>query len=272
MPSLVARPAVGARSPRRSQIWANFTTLSETWQSSRSAGDVQWSLSAHVRTHRRDQGDLPEWNVRRVRLGPRVTLFRTFTLHAEVEATPQERDPFYMRFTDVVPAVEQEQPSRADVRQTRRTRSPSTERHHRRSCSPSTAATSATTSGFPRSTCPASASPVGVAPWVYRGGVYTSGAMNREFGEFSGDYFTLALVATTSRSGSAQKRPCSLAITSTSILTGTTRSRGSWNTSFPSISSSKRPDGALRTDAVERHRIPGTEQPVGAHGACRSST
>ena len=33
-----------------------------------------------------------------------------------------------------------------------------------------------------------------IAPWVYRGGVYSSGAMNREFGEFSGDYFTLALV------------------------------------------------------------------------------
>jgi phosphate-selective porin OprO/OprP len=32
------------------------------------------------------------------------------------------------------------------------------------------------------------------APWVYRGGVYSSGAMNREFGEFSGDYFTLALL------------------------------------------------------------------------------
>ena len=33
-----------------------------------------------------------------------------------------------------------------------------------------------------------------VAPWVYRAGVYSSGAMNREFGEFSGDYFTLALL------------------------------------------------------------------------------
>jgi phosphate-selective porin OprO/OprP len=33
-----------------------------------------------------------------------------------------------------------------------------------------------------------------VAPWVYRGGVYSSGAMNREYGEFSGDYFTLALL------------------------------------------------------------------------------
>ena len=47
-----------------------------------------------------DQGDLDEWNMRRLRLGPRVTLFRTFTLHAEVELNPQERDPLYQRFTD----------------------------------------------------------------------------------------------------------------------------------------------------------------------------
>jgi phosphate-selective porin OprO/OprP len=33
-----------------------------------------------------------------------------------------------------------------------------------------------------------------IAPWVYRGGVYSSGAMNREFGEFNGEFFTLALV------------------------------------------------------------------------------
>ncbi len=58
-----------------------------------------------------------------------------------------------------------------------------------------------------------------IAPWVYRGGVYTSGAMNREFGEFSGDYFTLALVGYDFAKRSAQKRPCSPAITSTSILT-----------------------------------------------------
>ena len=47
-----------------------------------------------------DEGTTDEWNVRRLRLGPRVTLFRTFTVHAEVELNPQERDPFYVRFTD----------------------------------------------------------------------------------------------------------------------------------------------------------------------------
>ena len=31
------------------------------------------------------------------------------------------------------------------------------------------------------------------APWTYRAGVYSSGAMNREFGRFTGDVFTLLL-------------------------------------------------------------------------------
>ena len=47
-----------------------------------------------------DQGDHDEWNVRRLRIGPRITLFRTLTLHSEVELDPQRRDPFYVRFTD----------------------------------------------------------------------------------------------------------------------------------------------------------------------------
>ena len=47
-----------------------------------------------------DQGNLDEWNVRRMRLGPRITLFRTWTLHGEVELNPQEHDPLYLRLTD----------------------------------------------------------------------------------------------------------------------------------------------------------------------------
>ena len=47
-----------------------------------------------------DQGSHDEWNVRRLRLGPRITLFRDFTLHTEIELNPQEADPLYVRFTD----------------------------------------------------------------------------------------------------------------------------------------------------------------------------
>jgi len=48
-----------------------------------------------------DEGNHDEWNVRRLRLGPRITLFRTFTLHSEIELNPEEADPLYMRFTDM---------------------------------------------------------------------------------------------------------------------------------------------------------------------------
>ena len=47
-----------------------------------------------------DQGDHDEWNTRRLRVGPRLTLFRTYTLHVEAELNPQEIDPLYMRLTD----------------------------------------------------------------------------------------------------------------------------------------------------------------------------
>ena len=48
-----------------------------------------------------DQGEVRESNVRRLRLGPRITLFKTITVHAEVEVNPQERNPAYVRFTDL---------------------------------------------------------------------------------------------------------------------------------------------------------------------------
>jgi phosphate-selective porin len=47
-----------------------------------------------------DQGDHDEWNTRRLRVGPRITLFRTFTLHVEADLNPQEIDPLYLRLTD----------------------------------------------------------------------------------------------------------------------------------------------------------------------------
>ena len=104
-----------------------------------------------------DQGDNDEWNVRRLRIGPRITLFRKFTFHAELELDPQRHDPFYVRFTDlylmwtksprfVLTVGKQSAPLRWTVR-----------RHHE-NCSQSIGAISPTTSGFRRNTCPASAS------------------------------------------------------------------------------------------------------------------
>ena len=52
-------------------------------------------------TVRAEQGDSSEWNIRRFRVGAKAKLFRTLTLHGEVDLNLQERDPFYVRLTDL---------------------------------------------------------------------------------------------------------------------------------------------------------------------------
>jgi phosphate-selective porin OprO/OprP len=140
-----------------------------------------------------DQGDLEEWNVRRVRLGPRITLFRTFTLHAEVEVNPQERDPFYVRFTD---AYLQWNKSSRFVLTFGKQGVPFTIDGTTSSKELLTIDRSnlANNIWFPQEYMPGVSMSGRMAPWVYRGGVYSSGAMSREYGEFSGDYFALALL------------------------------------------------------------------------------
>lgn len=50
-----------------------------------------------------DHGDgtYKESNIRRVRFGPRITFFRDYVFHAELEVNPRECNPFYVRFTDL---------------------------------------------------------------------------------------------------------------------------------------------------------------------------
>jgi len=140
-----------------------------------------------------DQGDLDEWNVRRMRVGPRITLFRTFTLHAEVELNPQERDPFYVRFTDAY--LQWNRSSRA-VMTFGKQGVPFTLDGSTSSKDLLTIDRSNLTNNiwFPQEYMPGISISGRLAPWVYRGGVYSAGRMNREFGEFTGDYFGLALV------------------------------------------------------------------------------
>jgi phosphate-selective porin len=83
------------------KIWQQFTTLYDD----KSNRVVQRVLFTGRFQHEfvginADQGDLDEWNTRRFRVGPRVTLFRDYTLHVEAELNPQEIDPLYMRLTD----------------------------------------------------------------------------------------------------------------------------------------------------------------------------
>ena len=191
-----APPAAGAK-PEPStydKIWASFTQL---YKNDRNPVVQQVLFSG--RYHHEfaapdaDQGDLDEWNVRRMRLGPRITLFRTFTLHAEVELNPQERNPFYMRFTDAY--VQWNKSSRLALTFGKQAL-PFTNEGATSSRELLTIDRGAigTNIWFPQEYLPGVSVSGRVAPWVYRGAVYSSGAMNREFGEFNGGYSTLALL------------------------------------------------------------------------------
>jgi phosphate-selective porin OprO/OprP len=140
-----------------------------------------------------DEGDLGEWNVRRMRLGPRVTLFRTFTLHGEVELNPQERDPFYVRFTDL---YLQWSKSGTFVMTVGKHGVPFTMDGSTSSKELLAIDRSNLTNNiwFPQEYIPGVSVSGRLAPWIYRAGVFSSGEMNREFGEFSGGVFTLGVL------------------------------------------------------------------------------
>ena len=131
------------------------------------------------------QGDLSEWNVRRLRLGPRLTLFRKWTLHAEVELNPQERDPLYVRATD---AYLQWTKSGRFALTVGKQSIPFTMDGATSSKELLTIDRSNLTNNiwFPQEYLPGVSVSGRTAPWVYRAGVYSAGAMNREFGEFNG--------------------------------------------------------------------------------------
>ena len=140
-----------------------------------------------------EEGDVDEWNVRRMRLGPKITLFHTWTLHGEVELNPQERDPLYVRFTDLYL-----QWSRSD-------RLAVTVGKHGVPFTMDGATSSkellAIDRGnltnniwFPYEYIPGVSVSGKAAPWTYRVGVYSAGAETREFGKLSGGAFGLGVL------------------------------------------------------------------------------
>src|SRR5687768_285648 len=176
------------------KIWSRFTQ----WHKDDSNPVVQQVLFSGRFQHEfaaidADQGDLDEWNVRRMRLGPRITLFRTFTLHAEVEVNPQERDPFYMRFTD---AYLQWNKSSRFVMTFGKHGVPFTMDGATSSKELLAIDRSNLTNNiwFPQEYIPGVSVSGRLAPWVYRVGVYSAGEMNREFGEFNGGLFALGVI------------------------------------------------------------------------------
>jgi phosphate-selective porin OprO/OprP len=191
----VAQGSAAAKEPSHyDRIWAGFTQLYRNDKNP----VVQQVLFTGRFQHDfvmvdSDAGDHDESNIRRVRLGPRVTFLRNYLFHAEVEVNPQERNPFYMRFTDLyvqwsksgklavtvgkhaVPFTQEGATSSKDLLTIDRSNL-------------------ANNIWFSQEYMPGVSVSGRVEPWIYRAGVYSSGAANRELGEFSGDYFTLGLL------------------------------------------------------------------------------
>lgn len=140
-----------------------------------------------------DEGSHSEWNVRRLRLGPRITMFRDYLVHAEIELNPQEQDPFYVRLTDAYVAWQKHPKA---VIMVGKQSVPFTQEGATSSRELVTIDRSnlANNIWFTQEYMPGISVSGRAAPWMYRAGVYSSGAMNREFGEFTGDAFTLAIV------------------------------------------------------------------------------
>jgi phosphate-selective porin OprO/OprP len=137
-----------------------------------------------------DEGGHDEWNVRRMRLGPKVTFFRTVTLHSEIELNPQEASPLYVRFTDFY------------LQWSRSGRLALTVGKHGVPFTTDGATSSKELLTIDRSNLtnniwftkeyiPGVSVSGTLSPWNYLAGVYSAGEANREFGEFNGSAFAL---------------------------------------------------------------------------------
>ena len=195
VPAAASAQTAAAKKPSAyDKIWGNFTE----WYVDEENPVVQRVLLSG-RFHYdfadidADQGDHSEWNIRRLRVGPRITLFKTFTFHSEVELDPQRHDPFYERFTDfyvqwtknpqiVVTVGKQSAPFTLDGAISSR------------ELLTIDRSNLANNIWFPQEYLPGVSLSGRKAPWVYRVGLYSSGEMNREFGEFTGGTSTLGVI------------------------------------------------------------------------------
>ena len=176
------------------KIWTNLTD----WYNDKENPVVQRVLFTGRFQHdlaivEADEGDHRESNIRRVRFGPRITMFRDYLVHVEMEVNPQEREPFYLRLTDAYVAWQKHPKA---VVMVGKQSVPFTQEGATSSKELITIDRSNLVNNiwFTQEYMPGISVSGRAAPWVYRGGIYSSGAMNREFGRFNGDMFTLGLV------------------------------------------------------------------------------
>lgn len=141
-----------------------------------------------------DQGPThEESNVRRLRVGLKSKLFRNFTLHGEVELNPQETTPVYTRLTDVY----LQWSKRRDLRLTAgKHAAPFTVDGATSSKELLTIDRSnlANNMWFPQEYFPGISAAGERSNWIYHAGIYSSGRANKEFGQFNGSVFTLAVI------------------------------------------------------------------------------
>jgi phosphate-selective porin OprO/OprP len=189
-----AAPAPEKQPSGYDRVWSSFTEL----HSDDSNPIVQRVLFTGRLQHdfavvNADEADHRESNLRRLRLGPRITLFRRLLVHAELELNPQERDPFYIRFTDLY--VQWSRNGRLALTVGKQgvpfTLEGATSSKELLTIDRSNLANNI---WFPQEYMPGVSVSGRQAPWIYRAGVYSAGAANRELGEFSGGLFTLGVL------------------------------------------------------------------------------
>lgn len=176
------------------KIWSKFTN----WYDDKDNPVVQRVIFTGRFQHdfaivEADQGDHRESNIRRVRFGPRITLFRDYLVHTEVEVNPQEREPFYMRITDAYVSWQKHPKAIVTVgkQSVPFTQEGATSSRELITIDRSNLANNI---WFGQEYMPGVSVSGRAAPWNYRAGVYSSGAANREFGRFNGDMFTLGVL------------------------------------------------------------------------------
>jgi phosphate-selective porin OprO/OprP len=140
-----------------------------------------------------DQGDHKEGNVRRLRVGLKTRLFKDWTLHGEADLNPQEAEPLYTRLTDFY--LMWSRGSELELTIGKHS-APFTIDGATSSKELLAVDRSNLTNNmwFPQEYMPGISAAGEVSSWNYHVGVYSSGAENREFGEFNGSVFTLAVL------------------------------------------------------------------------------
>jgi len=175
------------------RIWQRFTIYEN--RSNRVVQRVQLSgrFQHEFAALDADEGDHDEWNTRRFRIGPRLQLFRTFTVSAEAELNPQEVDPLYLRLTDVY--VQWSRNPRVTVTVGKQgmpyTMDGATSSKELLTIDRSNLANNI---WFPQEYLPGGSVSGRVASWNYRVGAYSAGEANKEFGKFDGSPALLGVV------------------------------------------------------------------------------